>query len=126
MARTKSRAQRKEAFVKLAGQMYDRLEDWYDQHPEASFEELEAALREPRRELMGATTATLVLGRDSGFRIDAPGCPHCGRSMVFKEYRPWTVKGLEGDTVLERAYYTCPTCCGEAFSPSGPEVATAA
>lgn len=104
MARTKSRAQRREASMKSAGAMYDRIEDWYDQHPDASFEQLEEELRRHRRELMGEAAATLVLGRDSGIRLGAPCCGKCGRAMAFKEYRPWTIKGLEGDTVLERAY----------------------
>ena len=123
MARTKSRAQRKESFMKLAGVMYDGIEDWYDQHPEASFEEIEGELRQRRRELMGETAATLVIGRDSGFRLEPPRCKKCGQPMLLKEYRPWTVKGLEGDAVLERAHYTCPACAGEVFSPSGSEAA---
>jgi hypothetical protein len=99
--------------------MYERLEEWYDRHPEASFEEIEEELRRERRGLMGETAATLIEGRDRGFRLEAPHCEKCGGSMAFKDYRPWTIKGLEGDTVLDRAYYTCPACSGEGFSPSG-------
>jgi hypothetical protein len=49
----KSRRQRKAEFLKAAEAMYERMEDWYDAHPDASFEEIEAELRQERRELMG-------------------------------------------------------------------------
>ncbi|MCS6847019.1 MAG: hypothetical protein RMN52_04815 [Anaerolineae bacterium] len=37
-----SRAQRREAFLALAGQAFDELESWYDAHPNATFAEIEA------------------------------------------------------------------------------------
>ena len=46
MSRQKSRTQRKAEFLQAAEAMYERLEDWYDAHPAASFEELEAELRD--------------------------------------------------------------------------------
>jgi hypothetical protein len=111
--------------LQAAEAMYERLEDWYDAHPDASFEEIEAELRQQRRGLMGETMQTLIIGRDTGFDVQPPKCPQCGQAMEFQDYRPWTVKGLEGDSQLERAYYTCPACSGQGFSPSGPEAPTA-
>jgi hypothetical protein len=105
--------------------MYERLEGWYDAHPAATFEELEQELRQQRRALMGGTLATLIVGRDSGYQPSAPPCPKCGQALAFEGYRPWTVKGLEGDSVLERAYYVCPGCAGPTFSPSGSETGLA-
>jgi hypothetical protein len=125
MAPTRSRGQRKAAFLQAAGEMYEQLESWYDAHPAATFEELEQELRQQRRALMGGTLATLIVGRDSGYQPSAPACAKCGRPMVFEGYRPWTVKGLEGDSVLDRAYYVCPACAGAAFSPSGSETGAA-
>jgi hypothetical protein len=122
MAPTKSRSQRKAAFLQAASEMYEQLETWYDAHPAATFEELEQALRQQRRELMGGTLATLIVGRDSGYQASAPPCAKCGQPLAFEGYRPWTVKGLEGDSVLDRAYYVCPACAGAAFSPSGSEI----
>ena len=57
MAPTKSRSQRKAAFEQAARAMYDRMETWYDAHPNASFEELEAGV---------AAGAAGVDGRDPG------------------------------------------------------------
>jgi ribosomal protein S27AE len=123
MPRKKSRTQRKAEFLHAAEAMYERMEDWYDAHPDASFAEIEAELRRQRRGLMGGTLETLIVGRDTGFDVEPPKCPTCGQPMAFQDYRPWTVKGLEGDSKLERAYYTCPACGAQGFSPSGPEAA---
>jgi hypothetical protein len=121
----KSRTQRKVEFLKAAEVMYERMEDWYDAHPDASFEEIEEELRRQRRGLMGGTLATLIVGRDSGCAVQPPKCCQCGQPMEFEDYRRWTVKGLEGDSQLERAYYTCPGCGEQGFSPSGPEAPAA-
>ena len=37
--------------------------------------------------------------------------------MEFKGYRGWTIRGLEGDTWLEPAYYVCPDCEGQTGFP---------
>jgi hypothetical protein len=125
MPRKKSRTQRKVEFLEAAEAMYEGMENWYDAHPDASFEEIEEELRWQRRGLMGGMLETLIVGRDTGFDVQPPKCSQCRQPMVFEGYPPWTVKGLEGDSQLERAYYTCPACGERGFSPSGPETAAA-
>lgn len=120
MTRPLSRARRRATFLEAAGQMFDRLEAWYDQHPKASFGEIEAEARRQRRGLMGEGLGILVNGRDTGSQAAAPRCGQCGGEMDFEGYRRWEVHGLEGDTVLERAYYVCPACSGETLFPPGP------
>jgi hypothetical protein len=117
----KSRKQRREAFIEIAGEMYDQMEDWYDEHPEASFGEIEAQARRGRRELMGETLRILVNERDTGYQMKAPKCEKCKGEMEFEGYRGWTVRGLEGDTRLKRAYYVCPNCAGETLFPPGSQ-----
>jgi hypothetical protein len=124
-ARRLSRAQRRAAFVEQAGQMFDGLEDWYDQHPTASFGEIEAEARQRRRDLMGKGLGVLINGRDTGYQIDPPLCRQCGKPMDFEDYRPKTVFGLEGDTDVSRAYYVCPRCAGQTLSPPRPQIAPA-
>jgi hypothetical protein len=119
MARQLSRMQRKKEFMGVTERMYERLEDWYDAHPEATFGEIEQKARELRREMMGAGLAIVINGRDTGQRAEGVVCAGCGGEMAFKGYLPWTVSGLEGDTRLERAYYVCPDCAGETFFPPG-------
>ena len=115
-----SKAQRKAAFMELAEETYEELEAWYDAHPAASFEEIEAEARQKRRELMGAGLAILVNGRDSGYQLEGQVCAQCGAQMEYKgaQYAR-KIRGLEGDTCLERAYYVCPQCSGETIFPPG-------
>ncbi len=121
MTRPLPRSQRRAAFLDAAAQLFDSLEDWYDQHPAASFGELEAEARRQRRRLMGPTLALLINGRDRGFQLEPPACPRCSQPMEFQAYRLRTVVGLEGDTRLHRAYYTCPTCPRATLFPPGPQ-----
>jgi DNA-directed RNA polymerase subunit RPC12/RpoP len=121
MYRQMSRAQREAIFLEKAARMYATLEDWYDQHPEASFGEIEAEARRLRRELMGEGLAVLINGRDTGYQLEAPSCSECGQAMEFKGHRRWGISGLEGETMLMRAYYVCPECEGKTLFPPGPE-----
>jgi hypothetical protein len=114
-----SRAQREAVYLELAVRMCRGLEDWYDEHPGASFGEIEEAARRLRREMMGETLTVLINGRDSGFQREAPKCERCEQAMDFKGYRGWGISGLEGETRLMRAYYVCPRCEGETLFPPG-------
>jgi len=120
-----SHRQRKEAFLQAADEMYESLEEWYDDHPEATYGEIELEARRQRRTLMGRALEILVNGRDTGFQATEVPCPRCGAAMDFKAYLPWTIRGLEGDVELERAYYVCPHCAGETFFPPEPPIAAA-
>ena len=121
MNRQMSRAQREAAFLKKAVSMYNRLEAWYDEHPEASFGEIEAEARRLRRELMGEGLEILINGRDTGYQVEGPSCEQCGQEMEYKGHNPWGISGLEGESRLMRAYYVCPNCKGETLFPPGPE-----
>lgn len=119
MTRRLSREKRRAAFMEKAGQMFDEMENWYDQHGDASFGEIEGEAREQRRKLMGETLGILINGRDTGTQVEKLICPKCEKAMEFEGYRRWAVHGLEGDTVLERGYYVCPECSGETIFPPG-------
>jgi hypothetical protein len=49
MTRQISRVRRRKAVVQAAEEMVDRLEGWYDTHPDASFGEIEQRARQERR-----------------------------------------------------------------------------
>jgi ribosomal protein L34E len=119
MTRPMSRATRKAAFMKQAEQMFEELENWYDQYPAASFEEIEIRARQARRKMMGESLGIMINGRDVGKLEEAPKCEKCNQAMEFKDYRPKRVNGLEGETKLERAYYICKVCKKQTFFPPG-------
>jgi len=68
MTRQMSRARRREAMMRATEEMIEKLETWYDAHPDASFGEIEEQARQGRRELMGQVLEVVVNGRDTGFR----------------------------------------------------------
>jgi len=105
--------------------LHAELEDWYDQHPAASFGEIEQEARRLRREFMGPGLAVVINGRETGFQLEEPVCPQCGQALQFVGYRPWRVAGLEGETELERAYYVCRECEGQTLFPPRSEVEVA-
>jgi hypothetical protein len=119
MTRPMSRADRKTAVMKQAERMFEKLEGWYDQNPEASFEEIEDQARRLRRKMMGASLAIVINGRDVGKAEQAPRCSQCEEPMEFKGYRTKIVFGLEGETELERAYYVCNVCEKQTLFPPG-------
>ena len=123
--RKMSRRRRKEAFMMAASEAFEGLEEWYDKHPEATFGEIEQEARRRRREMMGKALEVVINGRDNGVEVEGIYCERCGVEMELKEYLPWTVHGLEGDSKLERAYYICPECKGETIFPPGQETGTA-
>jgi hypothetical protein len=125
MVKKISRAQRREQFLQYALEAFEALEEWYDEHPEATFEEIEQEARRRRRELMGKTIEIVINGRSTGHELEPPRCPQCGEAMEFHEYRGKLVRGLEGNSRLQRAYYICPQGCRETFFPPGSNPCTA-
>jgi hypothetical protein len=119
MTRPMTRAARKAVFMKQAEEMFEELEEWYDQHQEATFEEIETRARQARRKMMGESLGIMINGRDVGKTSEAPRCGECHQAMVFKDYRPKTIYGLEGETELERAYYVCEVCEKQTVFPPG-------
>lgn len=122
MTRPMSRVARKAAFMEQAEEMFEELESWYDQNQIASFEEIEARARQARRKMMGESLGIMINGRDVGKTKKAPACVKCNQPMEFKDYRPKMVYGLEGETRLERAYYTCRVCEKQTLFPPGYQI----
>lgn len=119
----KSRSQREAAFLEVAMRLYAQLEDWYDQHPTASFGEFEIEARRVRQELMGHGLALVINGRDTGARVEPPKCPQCYQSMQFVGYRAEARMGSE--TELQPACYVCHGCEKQALFHPQLQAATA-
>jgi len=112
-------AEARQEFVAHMLEMWDTFNEWYDAHPEATFDEMEAQLGRQRREVLGEVIELSLRQRGLGAKAEGERCPRCGREMEFKGYREKTVRGLEVDVRLPRAYYYC-SGCRAGFFPPGP------
>jgi hypothetical protein len=121
--RTSSEA--REALLKRVGELWDEFNAWYDDHPEATFDEMEAELGQQRRAVLGEFVELSLQRRDLGATAEAPLCEKCGHRMIFKGYAPKKVHGLEVDADIPRAYYVCPDC-EVGFFPPGSKAPPAA
>lgn len=113
--RTSSEA--REEFLKRAEEAWDSFNAWHQEHPEATFDEMEEELGQQRRGMLGDFLELSLRQGDLGATPEAPACEQCGKPMVFKGYPEKTIQGLEAETKIPRAYYVCPTCKGGLFPP---------
>ena len=109
----------REEYLRRAEELWDEFNAWYQDHPEATFDEMEAELGKQRRAILGNFLELSLRQGDLGAMPEAPSCGRCGKSMVFQGYPKKEVHGLEADAKIPRAYYVCPTC-GVGFFPPGP------
>lgn len=122
-ARRTSSAAREE-FLKRAEELWDGFNAWYEDHPGATFDEMEEELGQQRRAVLGELLELSLRRKDVGATPEAPCCEKCGRPMIFKGYARKRVHGLEVDAEIPRAYYVCPKC-KVGVSPPGSKTPTA-
>ena len=107
--------------------LWEEMDRWLEEHPQATLKEIEQHIRPLRRRLMAKMVELQLLKRGAGASSEAPLCPHCGQEMEYKGIRDKSTVGLELEGELPLAYYHCPHC-GEGFSPpqeaTGPEEST--
>ena len=113
----RTRSEARDAFLRMASQMWDEFNAWYDAHPDATFDEMEQQLSRWRRPLMGEALALTLERGELGAMPEPPRCEQCGRPMEFKGYPDKAVHGLEADAAIPRAYYVCPDCGSGLFPP---------
>lgn len=107
----------REEYMAVVAEMYDELRGWRENHPEASIDEIAGQITPGRRALMGQLMKQLAWQHGAGEVIEGVECPDCGNSMLYKGRPKRVVAHLEGETVLERAYYYCPECEAGFFPP---------
>jgi hypothetical protein len=108
--------------LRRAEKVWNEFNAWYQDHPEATFDEMEEELGKQRRAMLGDFLELSLRQGDLGATPEAPSCAQCGEPMVFKGYPEKEVHGLEADVKLPRAYYVCPGCRTGLFPP-GPSSA---
>ena len=107
----------REEFLRRSEDLWDGFNTWYHDHPEATFDEMEAELGKRRRGILGDFVELGLRQGDLGATAEAPSCKECGQGMVFKGYPKKEIHGLEADAKIPRAYYVCPTCRVGLFPP---------
>jgi hypothetical protein len=109
-------------FEEEAQALWEQMDHWMDEHPEATLKEMEQHLRVLRREFGAKLVALQLLKRGAGVQDQPVACPQCGRRMEYKGILEKPVVGIEVEGKLPRAYYHCPHC-GEGLFPPGPPFA---
>ena len=107
----------REELLRRTEDLWDEFNAWYQGHPEATLDEMEAELGKQRRAILGNFLELSLRQGDLGAGPEAPSCSRCGKPMIFKGYPKKEVHGLEADTKIPRAYYVCPTCGIGLFPP---------
>jgi hypothetical protein len=114
-----TRDEARDEFLKEAEKLWEDFNNWYSDHPEATYDEMEAKVGAERRAFLGAFLEQSLRQGDLGATPEAPLCKRCGRPMKFKGYARKAIHGVETDASIPRAYYVCPTC-QVGFFPPGP------
>ena len=115
----KTRSEMREEFLNRAETLWEDFNKWYQDNPEATFDEMEEELGKRRRDLLGSVVELTLREGDLGAEAEAPVCRSCGKPAKFKGYPEKTFHGLELDATIPRAYYYCSTC-KVGFFPPGP------
>jgi YgiT-type zinc finger domain-containing protein len=102
------------------GEAEAALAAWHAAHPDASFEEIEAAVEEQvsrlRTRLLGERVAAVAAQEPS--ESPRPACPACGTPLQRRGRRARTLTARGGGTLrVERPYYACPACGSGLFPP---------
>lgn len=121
MAKPISSCEAAKRFLQEAQEIWEEMDRWMEEHPEATLKEIEQHLRPLRRHLVAKLIALQLLKRGAGATLDPPRCPHCEQPMEYKGILEKMAIGLEFEGPLPRAYYYCPRCA-EGFFPPRPEV----
>lgn len=98
------------------------LAEWRQQHPQATFREIEAALDERlvrlRAQLLQETALAAPATDWASHQPDPPTCPHCQLPLTARGQHPRHVVTQGGrDVALTRTYGTCPRCGSGLFPP---------
>jgi hypothetical protein len=107
----------RERFIEAAGTMYDELLRWRETHGEASLDEIIGQVTPQRRKLMGGLVSELALALGDGSEAVGKQCPKCKGEMRHKGQNVRGVLHVEGESLLKRTYYWCPSCESGFFPP---------
>ena len=116
VSEVKAKKERAE-YLAAAGEMYDQLRQWREEHPTASIDDIAGQVSRRRRELMGELLNQLACQHGNGEVIEGVVCPDCGGAMLNKGVQQRGMVHSEGETKIERMYYYCSECKTGIFPP---------
>lgn len=97
------------------------LREWRQAHPQATFDEIDAAVQRHFAPVQAEVVAELSqTPQEEGEAepVPTPRCPQCGRPMQAHGARRRRVPTRQGQAILlRRAYYGCPACGAGLFPP---------
>jgi len=105
---------------KRTGELLSGMAEWRQQHPQATFREIE---RETMRRMADLQARLMEEVAQTSAAVDwadspPPICPECGATMERRGKHPRRLQTAGGGEVhLERAYAVCPQCGAEFFPP---------
>ena len=102
------------------------LREWRQAHPQATFDEIDAAVQRQFAPVQAQVVAELSQtppeereGAGEAQPAPPPRCPQCGQPMQAHGARRRRVPTRQGQAILlRRAYFGCPAC-GAGLFPSG-------
>lgn len=116
--------QAKQEFLERSEELWEEFTTRFTSDREMTFDDIEVAIGERRREIVGEFVQLVLRQGDLGAEPEPPACGKCGKPMDFQGYLERTIHGLEMDIEIPRAYYYCSTC-KVGFFPPGSTPTTA-
>lgn len=111
-----------EHWRKLSEEVISGMKEWRDQHPDATLNEIEAAIDERlnrlrARMLEDAALASPKADWSQTATQQRPTCPQCRSQLVARGKKKRHLQTTGGQQItLQRSYGTCPSC-GSGFFP---------
>jgi hypothetical protein len=97
----------------------EALRVWRQAHPQATFDEIDAAVQRQFAPLQAEVVAELSQAtHEEAHEMPPPRCVQCEQPMQAHGTRARRVPTRQGQAVrLQRAYYVCPACGAGRFPP---------
>ncbi len=111
---------KEEELEKLAKEIVNGLAEWREQHPQATFGEIERETMKRMGQLQARMMQELAMeGAAKEWGVEnGPKCRECGEKLKKSSEQKRVIQAAGGhEVVLKRAYGICPKCGAELFPP---------
>lgn len=105
----------------LTAEILSGMQEWREQHPKASFYEIERETMKRMAQLQARLMQEIAQSSTASDweKGETPRCPECGTKMDKRGEQERSLQAQGGqEVVLKRRYAVCPQC-GADFFPSG-------